>query len=268
MKERKTDTPESEARRRLLLSLLLLMLALVGVTTVTVAWFTIADNTRLGGVSMNVTTGVSLRFDLDPHGQFTDYTKSLDFSRIAGRVQAEKGYDPVTTPLEPVTTSDGVRFFTQSGDPVPAERGDWLEFTLHFMSQDDMVVHLTSAPGREGDPGTRLRSGTPGLAPAMRISFTVGGETRIYDPGMGDEEKTLSDSPRATIFGLASEKDMVYNNSNALFPLTSGVDKTVVVRLWLEGTDEACTNELKGADYSLDLRFEGTTSDHQTFPQG
>ena len=32
----------------------------------------------------------------------------------------------------------------------------------------------------------------------------------------------------------------------------------MVLRVWLEGTDEACTDELRDMDYSIRLRFVGT----------
>ena len=39
------------------------------------------------------------------------------------------------------------------------------------------------------------------------------------------------------------------------------MDKPVVIRIWLEGTDEACTDDLRDADYSIRLRFAGTDED-------
>ena len=51
---------------------------------------------------------------------------------------------------------------------------------------------------------------------------------------------------------------MSYNEENALFSLEEGVDKTVVMRVWLEGTDEACTDAIRRADYAIRLRFIGT----------
>jgi hypothetical protein len=55
---------------------------------------------------------------------------------------------------------------------------------------------------------------------------------------------------------------MVLSSDNSLFSLKKEVDKPVVVRVWLEGTDEACTDALRGADYSIRLRFLGTDEDN------
>ena len=50
---------------------------------------------------------------------------------------------------------------------------------------------------------------------------------------------------------------------NAMFSLKEGVDKAVTVHIWMEGTDEACTDELRGSDYSIRLRFTGDKTDDQ-----
>ena len=42
-----------------------------------------------------------------------------------------------------------------------------------------------------------------------------------------------------------------------MFDLIKETDKPVTVRIWLEGTDQNCTNMLKGANYSVSMRFEG-----------
>jgi hypothetical protein len=89
----------------------------------------------------------------------------------------------------------------------------------------------------------------------MRISFTADGVTYVYDPGMGAQSTA---SGRAKIFGLPDSGSMVLSEDNAMFSLTAGENKAVTVRIWLEGTDEACTDALREAGYSIRLRFEGS----------
>jgi len=249
---------KTELRQRGLMSLLLFLLALVGITTATVAWFTIADQTRVSTISMDVTTGVALRFDLDAHSDFMAYQKTLTFEEIARRIQREKGFSLEETPLEPVTTDSGTAFTFRNGQSASAESGVYLEFTLHFMAQRDMLLHLTS----NGNGGTKVSSATAGLPESMRISFTYDGETYVYDPGRDASAEKFGSG---RVFGLPSADKMVYNTENTLFFLPEGVDVPVVVRVWLEGTDERCTNELKGSEYEIALRFEGTTQDHKLF---
>ena len=51
------------------------------------------------------------------------------------------------------------------------------------------------------------------------------------------------------------------NSEIALFPLKEYTNQPVMVHIWLEGTDEECTDALRGADYAIQLRFVGTDED-------
>lgn len=233
-------------------SLLLALMALVSVTAATAAWMTIADRTRVRSMRMDITSGSSLRFDLDPHENFEDYVKTLTFDEIADRIRAERGFDPRNVPLTPVTTKDCAVFTVEDGSEAKQEY--YLEFTLHFMATQDMIVHLTSADSGDSGDGTRVSSQTAGVPEAIRISFSAE-ETSIYDPGMGGGS-TLEDAGRT--FGLPDGSSIVYTQDNALFALNAYENKPVILRVWLEGTDEACTDAIRRAEYSIRLRFVGT----------
>ena len=83
----------------------------------------------------------------------------------------------------------------------------------------------------------------------MRMSFTADGHTWVYNPNGGG-----GSSGSATVFGLDSD---TANAASDMFDLIKDTDKPVTVRIWLEGTDPNCTNMLKGANYSVSMRFEG-----------
>ena len=250
-------------RKRLLTSVLLVLLALVAVTAATVAWFSIADNTRVRSMSLDIITDVDLRMDLDAHSTIEQYVKTLSFESIAQRIQQEKGFSMQETPLDPVTTSDYSVFTYENGSTVDATKGAYLEFTLHFMAEKDMTVHLTSANSSDGTlDGTLISSRNAALPEAMRISFTADGKTWVYDPGMGN---TSDSSSGASVFGLPSAETMTTSDDNAMFALKQGVDKPVLVHIWLEGTDPVCTDELRSSDYEIRLRFTGTDENGKSF---
>ena len=250
-------------RKRLLTSVLLVLLALVAVTAATVAWFSIADNTRVRSMSLDIITDVDLRMDLDAHSTIDQYVKTLSFESIAQRIQQEKGFSMQETPLDPVTTSDYSVFTYENGSTVDATKGAYLEFTLHFMAEKDMTVHLTSANSSDGTlDGTLISSQNAALPEAMRISFTADGKTWVYDPGMGN---TSDSSSGASVFGLPSAETMTTSDDNAMFVLKQGVDKPVLVHIWLEGTDPVCTDELRSSDYEIRLRFTGTDENGRSF---
>ena len=250
-------------RTKLRLSILLVLFALAAVTMTTTAWFSIADNARVRTMSLDIITGVELRIDLDAHETIDRYVKTLGFDQIAARILQEKGFSMEETPLEPVTTSDQKQFAYESGAAASDTGGSYLEFTLHFMADRDMTVHLTSADSKDGaSDGTAILSETPGLPEAMRISFAADSQRWVYDPGMA---AGAAQESGATIFGLPAADQMSLDDSNAMFSLKEGEDKAVEVHIWLEGTDPACTDDLRGGDYAIRLRFTGTGTDGEIF---
>lgn len=247
-------------RKQLYVSILLALAALVSVVTVSVAWFTIADYTKVYSMGLEVTSGTNLRFDLVAHDNFEEYVKTLSFAKIADSIRKRDGFDPRTKGLEPVTTKDYVTFTYKDGSISDRQKGDYLEFTLHFFATEEMLVHLTSAGmDHRTKDGTKVESSVETLPQCMRISFTVDGNTYVYHPGLKD---SLKKDGKVRTFGLPGEEDMVLNDNNSMFWLKKMEDKPVVVRIWLEGSDPACTDELRNADYRIQLRFIGTDREH------
>ena len=256
---------QAQIKNRVYLSVLLVLLALVALTAATVAWFSIADRTRVQTMGLDIIADVELRMDLDAHDTIEQYVKTLSFDTIAARMQQEKGFSMESTPLEPVTTNDCRVFSTEDGTVVESTSGAYLEFTLHFMAANDMIVHLTSANSSDANAdGTAVNSNNAGLPQAMRISFETDDQIYVFDPGAGDNSRT---NGIMKTFGLPASADMKLTDTNAMFSLKKGEDKAVLVHIWLEGTDPACTDDLKAADYSIRLRFSGTDMDGQPFSQ-
>ena len=243
-----TDDREA-TRNKLATTLVLALFALVAIAMATFAWFSIADNAKTRMLALDANADGSMRFDLDAHRDFNDYVKTLGFDRISGRIASERGVDIDASKLQPVTTGDYRTFTFEDGSTADPSTGAYLEFTLHFMAQDDLTVRLTGQDGKDGAAGTRFSSNVEGMAGAMRMSFTADGHTWVYNPDGGS-----GSGGNATVFGLGSGEADV---SSDMFGLTKDTDKPVTVRIWLEGTDPNCTNMLKGADYSVSMRFVG-----------
>ena len=258
---RETKEENHVIRSRLFTSVLLVLLALAAITAATVAWFSIADKTKVKSMSLDIEADVDLRMDLNAHTQFDDYVKKLSFEQIAERMRSELGFDMSSTPLEPVTTSDQDTFTYENGTVVPDTKGAYLTFTLHFMAEKDMIVHLNSADSSSGaGDGTNISSSNSELPDSMRISFATDGQTWIYDQGMGD---TSSVNGSTVTFGLPSGGSSTINSNNAMFSLKKETDKPVLVHIWMEGTDPACTDSLKAADYAIRMRFTGETTEQK-----
>ncbi|MCQ2561195.1 MAG: hypothetical protein MJ186_04020 [Clostridia bacterium] len=221
-------------------TIMFLLLTLVIVTAVSYAWFSINDRTNLNTMRMDITTGRTMRIDVDAHDDFELYVNVLQFETIAARIHRDRGVDITRVPIEPVTTADGRNFTFEDGKPASADNGTYLDFTLHFRAMGDMYVHLTSTSTPNTNNGTRIWSNSnPDLQKAMRMSFEMpDGRIFTYDPGETD------------ISGIT--------DGNMLFFLPKDTDIPVQVRIWIEGTDPECNNRLKGLDYSVQMRFEGS----------
>ena len=242
---------KQDLRRRLTATVLLVLFALVAIAMASFAWFSIADQAKARQLALTANAGNSLRFDLDAHDSFDQYVSTLGFDQISARISLEQGVDIDSSKLQPVTTSDGQSFTYEDGSEAQAQTGAYLEFTLHFISHQDVIVRLTGEAGRNGEAGTAFSSSVDGLPQAMRMSFTCDGRTWIYDPNLGSSAST---SGGVTTFGIPAGASSEVAD---MFGLVAETDKSTIVRIWLEGTDPNCTNMIKGVDYAVTMRFEG-----------
>lgn len=240
-----------DVRRRLATTVVLVAFAFAAIAMATFAWFSIADHAKTRMLAMNANADGSLRFDLDAHDSFEQYVHTLGFEEISARISADQGVDIDTSKLQPVTTSNYETFTFEDGSAAETSSGAYLEFTLHFISINDVTVRLTGQDGSGAEPGTAFSSNVDGLPLAMRMSFTADGQTWVYDPNLGT---SATSDGSATLFGLDSGQATA---SSDMFDLVANQDKSVIVRIWLEGTDANCTNMVQGADYSISMRFEG-----------
>ncbi len=242
----------------LYLSVSLALVALISVVAATMAWFSIADYARLRSMRLDITSGYALRIDTVPHESYEQYRSSISLAEIVNSVIGNVSQDEYMTALQPVTTDDVQQFTDEFGNTVLSQSGQYLEFVVHFMANRDMLVHLTN----EGEGGTDITSSNPQLAQAMRVAFSVDGQNYIYSSGMGDASAA---TPMGKQFGLPDARHMEMNENNVMWQMQKDVDVPVTIRIWLEGTDPNCTNEIQGADYQIQLKFEGSDENHQRF---
>ena len=246
-----------DLRHRLATTVLLVLFALVAIAMASFAWFSISDQAKARQLALTANAGNALRFDLDAHDSFDQYVSSLGFDQISARISSEQGVGIDSSKLQPVTTSDGQSFTYEDGSEAQARTGAYLEFTLHFISHQDVIVRLTGESGGNGEAGTAFSSNVGSLPQAMRMSFTCDGQTWVYNPNMGSDAST---SGGVTTFGIPTGGS---NEAGNMFNLVAEADKPTVVRIWLEGTDPNCTNIVRGADYSVAMRFEGIEQQEQ-----
>lgn len=244
-------------KSRVKISVLLLALLLVSMITTTVAWFTISSIASVDNMRITIGTGVQLLISDEDHGNvLSEYTNEVTSEQINKQL-ATFNTSLEDMLLDPVTSTDGKSFYSERGAERQANDDSFLEFNLFFISSEDMWVHLTSNESEPGkNDGTLVFTDSTGrqsdIINAARISFTdtVTGNTVIYEPNKG--------TPVAgqTTFDITSP--MTYTNATRLFHLEPLSPKMITVRIWLEGEDPQCDDDVQQANLQVQLNFEGT----------
>lgn len=242
-------------RKRKRLIVYLSILAVLGLTTATYAWFTVNTFASIEDFDIEITTGEELKVSMENHGSNIDlYTDTITVEMVDSYLDK---YDTSVEEmvLTPVTTNNGSDFTYQYGDAAEVN-GDYLEYECYFIATRDMWVHLTTESAEDKpDSGTKVSSSSSApkneVTQAIRVDFeTSSNGVATYEPNKGSAVTDL------TTFDLPSGT-MTYSNSNRLFHLDKLTPKKVTVRLWLEGEDPQCDNDVQKANLSVQLSFVG-----------
>ena len=248
---------KSKRRTNAKLSLLLLILLVMSLITASFAWFTVSDFSSVENIQVSIGTGVQLLISGEDHGDDLNlYSNTLTNADINKQLEAyETELGKVV--LDPVTSSNGRVFYNERGIQRTENNESYLEFDAYFIGTEDMWVHLTSTESKTGaDDGTKVTSSDTGpradIVNCTRVSFTDKdtGETVIYEPN-----KAAAVAGQNT-FDLP--RPMQLSNSTRLFKLTALTPKQVTVRIWIEGEDPQCDDDVQLANLQVQLNFEGT----------
>lgn len=168
------------------------------------------------------------------------------------------------TVLDPVTTREGTEFTNQRGTVREPNKHSYLEFECYFIATEEMWVHLTTESTKAGaDDGTKVSTESTGakadVVNCARVDFTAegtGNGTTIYEPNRSTPVNGQ------TTFDLPSGS-MVYSNNTRLFHLNQLEPVKVTVRLWIEGNDPECDDDVQDAQLSVQLGFVGCDKDNK-----
>lgn len=236
---------------------LLCIIAFLVLTTSTLAWFTLNSFASVENIQMNITTGVELRVDMENHGSDIElYKKVITNEMVNSYLRTHGDYVLADQKLDPVTTRDGIAFENEGGTRREAGKDSFLEFECYFIASKDMWVHLSSedANDMEGTAVTTTETGLKAeVVQAVRVGFEEDGATpaAIYEPN-----KVGGAVNGQTTFDLPTP--MAYSNDTRLFHLNALEPKKVTIRLWAEGNDPQCDDDVQRANITVGLLFSGT----------
>jgi hypothetical protein len=240
-------------RKRLIISLSLL--AIMGLSTATYAWFTVNTFAGIEDFELKISTGEQLLVSMENHGTNLDlYTHTITNEMINSYLK-KQGTSLDDIVLDPVTSNDGSNFTFQYGTSATANES-YLEYECYFIATCDMWVHLTTEDANEEeDSGTKVSSSSPSpkseVTQATRVDFeTKANGVATYEPNKSGQVTKLTtfDLPKGT---------MTYKNENRLFHLEKLTPTKVTVRLWIDGEDPQCDDDIQEANLRVQLSFIG-----------
>lgn len=243
-------------KRRKRLIVFIAIITLLSMTTSTVAWFTVNTFAGVDNLDLHISVSAQLKVGMEDYGTDLDrYTKVITNEMIDSYLD-DFDTSIEDTILDPVTTSDGVRFTNQRGTVRQANDRSYLEFECYFIATEDMWVHLTTESTRAGnDDGTKVSTTSTGpkadVVNCTRVDFSTSANgTAIYEPNRGNpvNGQTTFDLPSGT---------MQYSNSTRLFHLEQLTPTKVTIRLWIDGEDPQCDDDVQESQLSVQLGFIG-----------
>lgn len=251
-------------RMKLKTTIMILIIALLAVATGTLAWFTLNTFASVNDLEMTIGTGAQLLVSTEDHGtDLSKYVKEITNEMINDYLKKslndnEASLDKML--LDPLTSQKGIDMLTRAGRQREANKGGYLEFPIYFIATKEMYVHLTSdnTATNKNDGSSVSTTSTGGKADIIycpRVSFEENGSTRIWEPNQGSAVAGQS------TFDLPNP--MSYTNNTRLFHLDAMKPKKIMVRLWIEGEDPQCDDDVQSAQLTVALCFMGTDENNE-----
>ncbi len=249
-------------KRRKRLIVFIAIITLLSMTTATVAWFTVNTFAGVDNLDLHISVSAQLKVGMENYGRDLDrYTKVITNEMIDSYLARDnKRLEGML--LDPVTTSNGTRFTNQRGTVREANDRSYLEFECYFIATEEMWVHLTTESTEQGnDDGTKVTTTSTGakadVVNCTRVDFsTETNGTAIYEPNRGTPVNGQStfDLPSGT---------MQYSDNTRIFHLEELTPTKVTIRLWIDGEDPQCDDDVQDAQLSVQLGFIGCDENNQ-----
>lgn len=291
MGNKKEKGKEGHWRSRLLVCLLYVAV----LSTATYAWFTLNNKPKVYNLSLTAGGAADLMIADDLGGGPGEYGDSLDLKEANQSPVAmdQVELNPVTTSdvetfYEPVYEGDSVNntkeitdekilnesyvyqktFYLKAGS---IKTGSGRKVSSNAKSYDIML--LGSEQGEENtgcairqEAGSSAEGGAT-AANSIRIAFIVEGQDiKVYEPNSGQHNggdhavnalasqyggyETLKQSSAGSPF-----EGGVGGNSEKLFTIKEEEDVLVTMLVWIEGTDEDCTNSIQMDKITGNIQF-------------
>lgn len=241
---------------------LLSIIAMLVLITGTLAWFTLSNFASVNDINLKISTAPELFLDIENRGTDTSlWKKTLTNDMVNTALRAQNAPILSEQLLDPVTTSNGISFQSESGSARTANSDTFVEFKVWFIATADMYVHLTNQTVQvDGHDATTACTTTEtgakaDIVKAVRVSFEDSGSAAIWEPNKGTPVNNQS------TFDVSS----TFTSDSRLFKLEKLTPKQITFRIWAEGNDPECDNDVQDSNLTIQMLFGGADENGNSF---
>ena len=253
---------KAQARIKRKFTFLLSIIAMLVLITATLAWFTLSNFASVNNINLKISTAPQLYLDIENRGTDVSlWKKTLTNDMIntyLTSVNAPKIADQL---LDPVTSSNGISFTNRVGTTRTANSDTYMEFKVWFIATQEMYVHLSGQTVQVQNENattscTTTETGSKAdIINAVRVSYEDNGSAAIWEPHKG------SAVAGQTTFDVSQS----FSNDTRLFHLDKLTPKQITFRIWAEGEDPECDDDVQDANLTIEMLFGGTDTNNDPF---
>ena len=253
---------KAQARIKRRTTFLLSIIAMLVLITGTLAWFTLSNFASVHDMNLKISTAPELYLDIDNHGSDVSlYKKTLTNEMINTYLASVNAPRIDQQLLDPVTSSNGITMRNQSGAERTANNNTFMEFKVWFIATKEMWVHLSGQnvlvdnQSATTSVTTTETGGKADIVRAIRISYEDAGTAAIWEPNQGNSVAGQ------TTFDVGQN----FSNNTRLFHLDALTPKQITIRIWAEGEDPECDNDVQDSQLTVQMLFGGSDENNSSF---
>lgn len=283
--------------------IMMTLLCVLMMSAATYAWFTLSKTAKVSNMTMTVGDATGLQVaDLTDTNETSGPTQESEWKgatsavTFGGILFPANSSDGITI-KEPEYDEDGAVSGLKEGTPTyltskseAQAEGYYVEYSFWMRAQgpqdgttkiqldkgEDLGSGIYSSSAK-GTYSLSTAAGDNGILPsaAVRISLTNAtdspGTATVFEPNSDydtaaqkiAEDKSGASGPTAAIKQSYTSGELTPSD-NLVFTLKNNQATKITLRLWLEGTDPQCGNEIAAKDIITQLKFSAVTDGNST----
>lgn len=295
--EKKQETKKSKSlvkkAKKIRSMIMMTLLCVLMMSAATYAWFTLSNTSKVSNMTMTVGDATGLQIadytegDTSGPADATKWGAATTPVTLNGKLLPahsangidfyEPEYDPDDGSVKAIKTAASDKKITSKTEENAEGYYAEHEFWIRAQGADGGKTDVQLTPGNNLQNGIYSESATGTFSlsknvaadkilpsAAVRISLDNKGTATIFEPNNNfntiatavaqDKSNTAITSGTIT---QDNSTGVITPENNVVFTLDNNVATKIIVRLWLEGTDQQCGNEISSKDIVSQLAFSG-----------